>query len=302
VAPHGVAESARVTVCLAVHDGMPYLPAAIDSILGQRAAPLRLVVIDDGSVDGTPAYLAALRDPRIDVITQPHAGLSAALNRGIAAAATEYLARMDADDVALPDRLAEQLAFMDARRDVVACGTGIEYFVDGGVRTLARSLPLSHAEVTAALAAGAHALCHPTLVFRVEAARRVGGYREAGPGQLAAFALALAQVGRLSNVDRVLLRKRVWPGSVGWSRALEVAVADYRARTGGAIASRAPDAPDPVLPGRVRRRLWRDVHAQLAYRRALVAYMHGHEIAAAGHAIAAALWDPLRAARRLLDR
>lgn len=294
---------ARLTICLAVHDGMPYLPAAVASILGQSLAAFRFLVVDDGSGDGSADFLASLGDPRIEVITQPHAGLSAALNRGIAAADTELIARMDADDVALPERLAEQVAFMDAHPEVVACGTAIEYFVDGGVRTLPRSLPLSHAQVTRALAEGAHAFCHPTLVFRTAAARNVGGYRETGPGQLSAFALALARTGKLANLDRVLLRKRVWPGSVGWSHAGDVAIADYLARRRSSpVPGAAAGERIGAVPSDVRRRLAREVRSQLAYRRALVAYLRGRPAAAAWHALAAALWDPLRATRRLFDR
>ena len=91
-----------------MRDGGVYLADAVASILGQSFADLELLVIDDGSRDGAVAALAplAVRDPRLRLLENPGAGLVAALNYGLAQARAALVARMDADDVARPERLA----------------------------------------------------------------------------------------------------------------------------------------------------------------------------------------------------
>ena len=100
-----------VTVLLAVHDGEDYLRPALASVLGQTVGDLELLVVDDGSTDSTPMILAAADDARLRVIrNEERLGLAASLNRGLDEARGTYVARMDADDVAMPRRLERQLA------------------------------------------------------------------------------------------------------------------------------------------------------------------------------------------------
>ena len=297
-------ERARVAVCLAVRDGMPYLPVAVDSILAQTLWQLEILVVDDGSSDGTAAFLAGLADARVRVLTQPGAGLAAALNRCIDTVAADYIARMDADDIARPERLAEQLAFMVAHPDVAAAGSWIEYFADAGRRTLTRTLPTGHDAIVGALTLGGHGFCHPTLVIRTAAARQAGGYRVAGPGQMTQFALALARVGRLANLDRVLLAKRVHPRSVSWREAGAVATAEHRAvalwHAGAAAAPNGAVTRRPGWPARLRTAL--RARSQVEYRRALVAYLQCRPVATVTHAALASLLAPVSAFRRVAAR
>jgi glycosyltransferase involved in cell wall biosynthesis len=101
-----------VSVVLPVYNGARTVGRAIDSILGQGLADLEVLVVNDGSTDSTADVLAARGDPRMRILTQENLGLVAALNRGIAAARGRYVARMDADDEALPQRLERQVAFL----------------------------------------------------------------------------------------------------------------------------------------------------------------------------------------------
>src|SRR5262245_56973434 len=112
--------SPAVTVLMPVRDGAAFLDQAIQSIRTQTFADFELIVIDDGSTDATAAMLErhAAEDARLRVLRQPKAGLVKALNRGLDVATAPLVARMDADDVAEPHRLARQVEFLAARSRV----------------------------------------------------------------------------------------------------------------------------------------------------------------------------------------
>src|SRR5262245_25648773 len=96
----------QISVVLPVRDAQAYLPQAIDSILRQTLTNFELVAIDDGSHDASPAILRdyGQRDPRVRVVIRPPRGLVATLNEGLSLARAPLVARMDADDIALPGR------------------------------------------------------------------------------------------------------------------------------------------------------------------------------------------------------
>jgi glycosyltransferase involved in cell wall biosynthesis len=161
----------RVSVVTPVRDGERFLAEALDSVLGQTLSDLELIVVDDGSTDGTAALLAnaARRDERVRVLTQAAGGLAVALNAGCALARAPVIARMDGDDVALPDRLDRQVAFLDAHPGVALVGGGI-VLVDEAGREFDR-------EPGRAELAESNGLVHSTVAMRTEAFRELGGYR-----------------------------------------------------------------------------------------------------------------------------
>lgn len=119
-----------VSVLMPVRDGERYIDAAIQSIVAQTFRQWELIVVDDGSTDETPRLLAewARLDSRIRIITRPHVGLVEASNLAVQAARGRYLARLDADDIAHPYRLAWQVAWMDRRPELVVLGSAISLF------------------------------------------------------------------------------------------------------------------------------------------------------------------------------
>jgi hypothetical protein len=107
-----------------VRNGEPYLRPAIDSVLAQSFANFELVVVNDGSTDGTASILKSYRDQRIRVITHDRPrGFSAALNHGLEHTTAAFVARQDADDLSSADRLGRQFAFMRAHPDVALLGS-----------------------------------------------------------------------------------------------------------------------------------------------------------------------------------
>jgi glycosyltransferase involved in cell wall biosynthesis len=113
-----------VTVLMSAYNDVRFLPESVESILAQTFGDFELLIIDDGSADGTRGYLDSLRDPRVRVLgNATNLGLTRSLNRGLDAAAGRFVARMDADDVALPERLARQVAFLRSNADVGVVGS-----------------------------------------------------------------------------------------------------------------------------------------------------------------------------------
>ncbi|MEN6347794.1 MAG: glycosyltransferase family 2 protein [Syntrophomonas sp.] len=118
-----------VTVLMAVHNGVPYLRTAIDSILRQTYPNFEFIIIDDASTDTSSWQIASCRDSRIRLFSNIHKlRLAGSLNRGLQSARGKYIARMDADDICHPARLAKQVAFMEEHPDIGVCGTWLVCF------------------------------------------------------------------------------------------------------------------------------------------------------------------------------
>ncbi len=119
----------RCTVLMPVYNSEPYLVEAIQSILTQTFQDFHLLIIDDGSTDGSLEIARSFTDERITVLSnETNQGLVATLNQGLASIQTEYIARMDADDIAVPDRLERQITMMDAHPEIGLCGGYFEKF------------------------------------------------------------------------------------------------------------------------------------------------------------------------------
>lgn len=200
----------RITVLMSVFNGEAYLDAAIGSILGQSYRDFDFLIVDDGSTDGSAAILArqAAADPRITVIRKENAGLAAALNAGLAAIDSEYVARMDADDVSLPTRLAQQLAFLDSHPEIAVVGSRVAAIEDGGGIRRVREVA-SEPEAVARALPLRNAIVHPSTMMRTAVLRAAGGYREEFRySQDYDLWLRLVATEQLANMPDVLLHYR----------------------------------------------------------------------------------------------
>ena len=160
-----------LTVVLPVHNGMPYLEAALQSILRQTYADFRILAIDDGSTDGSGEYLDGVGDKRLSVLHQSCNGLGAVLNRGIDLCDTTFLARMDADDISVATRFEEQMAMLLRDSSLIAVGSPLDFLVHG-TQQQGLIYPTEHGAIMADLLRGQSSLSHPTLLMRTAAATR----------------------------------------------------------------------------------------------------------------------------------
>lgn len=122
----------RVSVVMPAYNAEKYIAEAIESILGQTFFDFEFIIINDGSRDKTENIIKSYHDSRIIYLeNQKNCGIVATLNRGIEYASGEYIARMDADDIAVAERFQKQVGYMDVHQEVVVLGTAMQMFGDG---------------------------------------------------------------------------------------------------------------------------------------------------------------------------
>jgi glycosyltransferase involved in cell wall biosynthesis len=206
-----------VSVLMPVRNGGVYLLPAVRSILAQTLQDLELVVVDDGSTDGVTQTLARLRDPRLRVLKNPGKGLVAALNFGVSQARGRYLARMDSDDLAEPQRLEQQASWLEAHPDCALVASRVQPMDADGDPLPAwpqDAATLAPGAIRAALAKS-NCLAHPSVMLPIELLRRHPYDPQAEHFEDYALWLRLAGEGlRMDKLPAMLLRYRMHAGSV----------------------------------------------------------------------------------------
>jgi glycosyltransferase involved in cell wall biosynthesis len=209
-------DSPTISVILAVYNGDRFVEEALASVLGQTFGDFELLVVDDGSTDETPRILSGLDDPRVRVLRNPeNLGLARSLNRGLAEARGELIARQDADDVSERDRFARQVRFLGARPEVAMVGCEYRQIDPNGEVVGRVRLPRDHVALMWAL----HFHCpfvHSGVLWRREpVAAEVGAYDE-GFGTAMDYEMwhRIAARFAVANLPVPLVRYRVGPHSM----------------------------------------------------------------------------------------
>lgn len=294
-----------VSVVLPVRNGMPFLPEAIESIWAQTMRNFELIVVNDGSTDGTLEYLRSINDTRLRILESTGRGAGSAQRTGIEAARASLIARMDADDVSLPARFEQQLQHLLNSPCTVAVGTQIRY-IAGGRTIPAFRFPCDHVSIRRDFRLGRAPVCNSSMIFRVEAARNVRT-RINGPGEDFDFYLRLAGLGEIENLGFCLHLARLDEGSVSFARAAEqqfeidFAIACDRARSN--------DIPEPDLDSFHRSWVSRPIFKRIethmriwhkrCYRRSLMYHARGRTVLACSNLMAAAALRPASALYRI---
>lgn len=213
-----------VSVAMPVYNCEPFVAAAVDSVLGQTWTDFELIVVDDGSTDRTLAVLEDMagRDPRIRLVSRPNTGFGRALVECVSLARGTYLARIDGDDVATPERFTRQVQALDADPDLAVVGSNAQAIDERGRLIGDYFVPREHEQIDAMHVAGRSAIHHPAAMIRMSMFRQVGGYRvDRVPCEDLDLWLRLAEVGRLTNLEQVLCLKRMLTSGMVVSRQAE---------------------------------------------------------------------------------
>ncbi len=237
--------SPAISVVMCVYNGARFLREAIESILDQSFTDFEFIIINDGSTDNTASILDsyANRDARVHVYSQENRGLTDSLNFGCSLAKGQFVARMDADDIAIKDRFISQIEFMDMHPDVGLLGGAFE-LIDASGKTLCTAVnPLEDREIREALQDGSVFL-HPSVLMRKKALDLVGGYRKVLHAEDYDLWLRMSEQMRVANLQEVILKYRVHPEQISVSKCREQALWTGAAQI--AAQFRRKGKPDPL--------------------------------------------------------
>lgn len=196
----------RISVVMPVYNCVAYIKESVDSILAQTFSDFELLIIDDHSTDGTYEYLQHLSDPRIVLIRKPqNSGYTKSLNMGLERATGTYIARMDGDDIALPERFAKQAAYMDNDPEVLVCGSSYQ-IVD--TDTIVQ-LPLTY-EAAKVVSIMNVPVAHPTAFIRhsVLIQHQLRYNEQLEPTEDYDLWTRILDIGKIENLPEVLLLYR----------------------------------------------------------------------------------------------
>ncbi|WP_254939895.1 glycosyltransferase [Cyanobium sp. Morenito 9A2] len=205
-----------VSVLLPVYNCERYIGAAIESILQQSFTDFEFLIVDDGSIDNTPAILATYTDDRIRLFRHANRGLAATLNFGISQSRGRYVARQDQDDLSLPHRLERQVAHLDAHSECVLLGSWAQIIEIDQLSKRFHRHPTHNAELKYGLLFN-NPFVHSSVILRRSAVLAAGGYStdpQRQPPEDYELWSRLARRHEIANLGEVLLHYREVPGSM----------------------------------------------------------------------------------------
>ena len=172
-----------ITVLMSAYNAARFLPQAIESVLGQTHRDFEFIIIDDGSTDDTLALTRSYagKDSRIKIITRENRGFAPSLNEGMQKASGEWIARIDADDVMMPNRLERQIEFLQKHPDLVVASS-LVFYIDGTDRVIGKNQSKFTTRQAVADCVAQHlpvGFHHPAVIFRKTVIESLGGYRSA---------------------------------------------------------------------------------------------------------------------------
>lgn len=214
-----------------VYNKAPFVKEAVESVLNGSFQDFEIVCVDDNSTDNSLAVLRSIGDPRLRIIELPkNLGPAGAANRCLDEARGEYLVRLDADDLAVPERLAKQVAYMDAHAEVVASGGHLQLF---GARDRLWKFPIEHDDCVANLLFGVPVSQGASIMRRSVVEQHGLRYDPSWPrvGEDWLFWLRVSRVGRFGNLDEAMTLYRRGEQNISHGRDKSEDFADIIRRT-----------------------------------------------------------------------
>jgi len=208
----------KVSVVMSVYNSEQYLRKAVESIITQTFNDWEFIIVNDGSTDNTCKILEEFTDTRIRVLNQINTGLPKALNNGILNSRGEFIARMDADDIALPTRLETQVKFLEQHPDIGIVGSGVYVISSSGKIKGILNYPLNDKEIRKNLIKR-NCFIHPSVMIRKKVFEEVGYYNPLFTNsEDYELWFRIAEHYKLANIEEPLLMYRVFDRNITTQR------------------------------------------------------------------------------------
>jgi glycosyltransferase involved in cell wall biosynthesis len=204
----------KITVLMPAYNAGKYIREAIGSVLQQTHSNFELLIVNDGSTDNTVSVALSINDPRIVLVNKEHQGIAQALNTGLRLADGYYIARFDADDICMPDRLEKQFNFLEDHPDYVLTGSNADYILENGEYLFSfKCIAHSNEEIQRNM----YVYCpfiHSSVMYKKHLVIKAGGYNvHAHNFEDYLLWTALAKMGKMQNLREPLIKVRFNPAS-----------------------------------------------------------------------------------------
>jgi glycosyltransferase involved in cell wall biosynthesis len=205
----------KITVLMPAYNAGKYIREAIESVLQQTHRNFELLIVNDVSTDDTVGVVLSFNDPRIALVNKEHEGIAQALNTGLRLSDSHYVARFDADDICMPDRLEKQFNFLEDHPDYVLTGSDAEYILENGEYLFSfNCIAHSNDEIQRNM----YVYCpfiHSSVMYKKHEVIKAGGYNtHAHNFEDYLLWTALAKMGKMQNLREPLIKVRFNPASV----------------------------------------------------------------------------------------
>lgn len=208
----------KISVIMPVYNGEKFLRQAIESILNQTFTDFEFLIFNDGSTDSSAEIIKSYSDKRIRFFnSKENEGLVFQLNKGIDEAIGEYIARMDADDVALPERFSKQIKFLEKNPSIALCGTWVDIIGEKGNIINVLETPILHDELVA-IHFIANKMIHPSMIGKTFVFKEFKYKEEWFLVEDYYFQIEVAKKYKLANIPDVLLQYRHYGGNISTTR------------------------------------------------------------------------------------
>lgn len=206
----------KLSVVLPVYNASEFIEASIESILNQSFKNFELIVINDGSKDNSLEIIKKFDDKRIVLVDQENKGLAKTLNIGLKLSQGEYIARMDADDICLPNRFEKQVEYLDLNKEYALIGSGIEIINENNEHVSYHAPYIGHDKLVSIMRTKGNPFKHPTIMFRRREIVEIGGYNELIGKYFEDYFLwnEVAKFHKVDNLPMVLLKYRISNNSI----------------------------------------------------------------------------------------
>ncbi|MCF6298059.1 MAG: glycosyltransferase, partial [Flavobacteriaceae bacterium] len=158
--------NSKITVILPIYNGMPFLKESVESLKQQTFQDFIVLLINNGSTDSTKEFISSINDDRFKYYELEKPNLVKALNFGLQFVDTEFIARMDADDISHPKRFEKQIDFLESNKNIDVVGTQGKYIGCTSNSELNINLPIYHEKIISTMLNNNHSIIHASILFR----------------------------------------------------------------------------------------------------------------------------------------